>query len=125
MKKNLLLSIIPVILIIGIILGFTMQGAKSEGTCTVIVKDLTTEVYNKKISFKKDDTFYEILNNNFSIKTSDSEFGKFIEEIGTVKQNLAERIYIKILINGEWFGKGIDGVILEDGIIVTFELSKY
>lgn len=80
MKKKLLLSIIPLVVIIGVVITLVLVKpwkAKSAGKCTVIV-ELKDKKLNETVSYQKNDTLSAILEDKFEATFS----GTFMTSIG-------------------------------------------
>ncbi len=81
MKKKLLLSIIPLVLIIGVVITLVVikpWKAKSAGSCTIII-ELKDKTINEKVSYQKNDTLSGILEGE---KFQATFSGTFMTSIG-------------------------------------------
>ncbi len=130
MKKDLIIKIVvSIIIIIGSIFVVRFLLSEKEtsdnGTITFQVIDKNeTMVINDKLTFKKGDTTFKILNEHYNIRSSNDYGSTFIYDIEDVKTDGFE-YFFTLYVNGEMSMYGIDQIELTDGMILCVKVTKY
>lgn len=125
--KKLIIKIIVSVILIGIAIGtfFIVNNlakkSDSDGTINIKIYDINNDlVSDKDIEFKKDDKFIDILENNYKIRTSIGTYGYILLDIEEIKTDF-RTTYIAIYIDDKYSNVGISGIILYDGMKVSFK----
>lgn len=128
-KLNTILTIvISFIVVIGIIIAFIVinnqSSAKTNGTVTIELMDLSERlVSSKKIEFNEEDTLVILVKENYDNVYIENNMLLAIENFTTDTANWSH--YISILVNGEYSMEGINNIELTNGMIITFKLVEY
>jgi len=129
--KKLIIKIIVSVILIGISIGtfFIVRNLNkndSDGLINIKVYDINDVlVSDKDIEFKKDDKFIDILENNYTIRTSVSTYGYILYDIDDIKTDF-KKTYIAIFIDDKYSNVGISGIVLYDGMRVSLkEMTIY
>ena len=129
--KKLIIKIIVSVILIGISIGtfFIVRNLNkndSDGLINIKVYDINDVlVSDKDIKFKKDDKFIDILENNYTIRTSVSTYGYILYDIDDIKTDF-KKTYIAIFIDDKYSNVGISGIVLYDGMRVSLkEMTIY
>ena len=129
--KKLIIKIIVSVILIGISIGtfFIVRNLNkndSDGLINIKVYDINDVlVSDKNIKFKKDDKFIDILENNYTIRTSVSTYGYILYDIDDIKTDF-KKTYIAIFIDDKYSNVGISGIVLYDGMRVSLkEMTIY
>lgn len=88
---------------------------------TIKVENDSEEMANQSIEVAEGTTLLEVLEDNFSVETTDEGF---IIGIDGVSQDEANGSYWTFTINGDWGEKGAGATILSDGDEVVFSYGK-
>jgi len=129
-RKNLIFKIIASIIALGLMItAFIVvakkEGAKDSGTITIELVDLENNVLStKNHDFKKGDTLFQILDNNYDLEYQNEVYGVFITKIDELYAPNRNEYFIKIEVNGEFSSVGVSQIKLEDQMIITFTLTK-
>lgn len=127
MNKNLTLKItLTIVCLIILILTITfIPKNQDKGTITIILKDETNEIIKKDIyEFTKNDTFFNILENNYDIVMGTGSKKGMILKINELDVTNNKDYYIKILINEQYSNYGVKNIPLNDEDIITFVIEK-
>lgn len=119
MYKKLLITIVGIVLLACLLVFVSInKDAKNDGKCLILVYDEDL-IYEKSITFKADQTLYELMNENFTIVMD----GNIILEINEVKTDFIHE-YIAIYVNDVYATKGIKQIELHDNDIISFKVTK-
>lgn len=127
MKKNVIFKIIISVFLVGIIF-LTFLYSKSqrnpssncEGNVQIILIDQSgKEIKNKTIAFQKDDTFYDLLCQNFEVVAEEGMYGMTIYDIDTIHTDFVNS-YIAIYVNDQYSNVGVSYIELVDNLVVKF-----
>lgn len=125
--KKLIIKIIVSVILIGTAIGtfFIVNNlakkSDSDGTINIKIYDINNDlVSDKDIEFKNDDKFIDILEKNYTIRTSISTYGYILYDIDEIKTDF-KTTYIAIYIDDKYSNVGISGIILYDGMKVSFK----
>ena len=127
MKKNVIFKIIISVFLVGIIV-LTFLYSKSqrnpssncEGNVQIILIDQSgKEIKNKTIAFQKDDTFYDLLCQNFEVVAEEGMYGMTIYDIDTIHTDFVNS-YIAIYVNDQYSNVGVSYIELVDNLVVKF-----
>ena len=123
-KKKVLWSILVVaILAIVLIVPTMLSKSKKAGTIDVIVEDVNEEVIKQKsIDFQKDEKCSEVIQNNFDNVLIENGMILNIESLET-PEDWSE--FICIYVNDEMSQVGIEDIVLEDGMKISFVMTEY
>lgn len=123
-KKKVLWSILVVaILAIVLIVPNMLSKSKKAGTIDVIVEDVNEEVIKQKsIDFQKDEKCSEVIQNNFDNVLIENGMILNIESLET-PEDWSE--FICIYVNDEMSQVGIEDIVLEDGMKISFVMTDY
>ena len=123
-KKKVLWSILVVaILAIVLIVPNMLSKSKKAGTIDVIVEDVNEEVIKQKsIDFQKDEKCSEVIQNNFDNVLIENGMILNIESLET-PEDWSE--FICIYVNDEISQVGIEDIVLEDGMKISFVMTEY
>ncbi|MDO4481093.1 MAG: DUF4430 domain-containing protein [Erysipelotrichaceae bacterium] len=123
-KKKVLWSILVVaILAIVLIVPNMLSKSKKAGTIDVIVEDVNEEVIKQKsIDFQKDEKCTEVIQNNFDNVLIENGMILNIESLET-PEDWSE--FICIYVNDEMSQVGIEDIVLEDGMKISFVMTEY
>ncbi|MCI7802199.1 MAG: DUF4430 domain-containing protein [Floccifex porci] len=123
-KKKVLWSILVVaILAIVLIVPNMLSKSKKAGTIDVIVEDVNEEVIKQKsIDFQKDEKCSEVIQNNFDNVLIENGMILNIESLET-PEDWSE--FICIYVNDEMSQVGIEDIVLEDGMKISFVMTEY
>ena len=123
-KKKVLWSILVVaILAIVLIVPNMLSKSKKAGTIDVIVEDVNEEVIKQKsIDFQKDEKCTEVIQNNFDNVLIENGMILNIESLET-PEDWSE--FICIYVNDEMSQVGIEDIVLEDGMKISFIMTEY
>lgn len=123
-KKKVLWSILVVaILAIVLIVPNMLSKSKKAGTIDVIVEDVNKEVIKQKsIDFQKDEKCSEVIQNNFDNVLIENGMILNIESLET-PEDWSE--FICIYVNDEMSQVGIEDIVLEDGMKISFVMTEY
>lgn len=125
MKKKKVLGSILVVAILAIVLIVPNMLSKSKkaGTIDVIVEDVNKEVIKQKsIDFQKDEKCSEVIQNNFDNVLIENGMILNIESLET-PEDWSE--FICIYVNDEMSQVGIEDIVLEDGMKISFVMTEY
>lgn len=119
MLKKIIITIVGVSLLAGLLVFVSINPpAKKEGQCLILVYDEEL-VYEKNLTFKKGQTLFELMNENFTIIMD----GNVILSIDDVKTDFVNE-YIAIYINDLYANKGIRQIELKDKDVISFRVTK-
>lgn len=123
MKKLIIKIIIAVVLVcsLGVVLYFSLNPVKDPNAkdITIIVIDKAgNELINDNYTVT-DESLLEIMEKNYDIEYSTSQYGAFILEIEDIVTD-GWTSYIAVNINGEASPVGISFIEIEDGAIYSF-----
>ena len=129
MKKKLLLSIIPCVVILALVITLLIlqpwkAKAKYDGKATIVIVSDTLNIKDE-VKYKKDDTLLGIMQEKYDTKTTTSEYGAFITEIKGVAQDEASGKYWMIYVDDKSSEVGISSIALEDGKTYKFALETF
>ena len=127
MKKKILLSIIPVVVILAVVLTLVIVKpwkAKADGKCTIVIKGGGVDV-EKNVSYYKNDTLSGILEEKFDAQFS----GTFMTSIkGYTPDTTTDPTkceYWAFYVNDEYSMVGIKEAKLEDKNVYKFVIETY
>ena len=99
-----------------------LQSQIFDNIITFSLKDEYGNSSNKTIGYNDDfeGTLFDLLNSNFSVGFSESEWGKFIFSIDNLSPKTGA--YISLIKNGEPSMVGVELAVFEDGDVFLFEV---
>ncbi len=124
--KNIIIKIIVSLILIGVAIGTffivnNLSKSSYDGTINIKVYDIDEKlVSDKDINFKNDDKFIDILENNYTIRTSTSTYGYILLDLDEIKTDF-KTTYIAIYVDDKYSNVGISGMKLYDGMRVSFK----
>lgn len=114
-KKIILTTMALLIIVVTIIISNNNNIVKNDIKFTV--KLVNEEVLVEKELFIKDETLFEVLNNEFDIIINNG----FITKIGILEAN--DDSYIAIYVNGSYATKGIMSLTVNNNDVLSFEYT--
>ena len=119
MLKKIIITIVGVSLLAGLLVFVSINPkANDDGQCVILVYDEEL-IYEKELTFKKGQTLFELMNDNFTIVMD----GNIILSIDDVKTDFVND-YIAIYINDLYANKGIRQIELTDKDVISFRVTK-
>lgn len=111
------------VLAIVLIVPNMLSKSKKAGTIDVIVEDVNEEVIKQKsIDFQKNEKCSEVIQNNFDNVLIENGMILNIESLET-PEDWSE--FICIYVNDEMSQVGIEDIVLEDGMKISFVMTEY
>ena len=124
--KKIIIKVIVSLILIGIAIGtfFIVDNLRKnsyDGTLNIKVYDIDEKLLSDKdISFKKDDKLINILEDNYTIRTSTSTYGYILLDLDELKTDF-KTTYIAIYVDDKYSNYGISGIKLYDGMRISFK----
>lgn len=123
--RKLIIKILVSLILIGIAIGtfFIINHISNSGSGRINIKvyDINeTMVSDKDIEFKKDDKLIDLLEKNYTIRTSSSTYGLILYDIDSIKTDFTTT-YIAIFIDDKYSNYGISSIKLYDGMRISFK----
>ena len=123
--RKLIIKILVSLILIGIAIGtfFIINHISNSGSGRINIKvyDINeTMVSDKDIEFKKDDKLIDLLEKNYTIRTSSSTYGLILYDIDSIKTDFTTT-YIAIYIDDKYSNYGISSIKLYDGMRISFK----
>ena len=125
--RKIILKIVIALLVIGVSIGAVQiwnrtvkKGNDEKGSITITIKDLSNKEESKTISFKKEDTFLEVLDREYDIRYENGSYGTILYDIDWIKTDF-KNTYLAIYIDGKYATVGISSIELVDGMKILFE----
>ena len=123
--RKLIIKILVSLILIGIAIGtfFIINHISNSGSGRINIKvyDINeTMVSDKDIEFKKDDKLIDLLEKNYTIRTSSSKYGLILYDIDSIKTDFTTT-YIAIYIDDKYSNYGISSIKLYDGMRISFK----
>lgn len=132
MKKKILLTIIPTIIVLGILIFVLIfiyknqnKKAKGEGTITIEVINLTETVINEKYTYSSGDTLTKIIEEEYNADISYSDYGAFVNGFPNCMPDNTKGEWIIVYVNDVSASEGISYLELKDGYKYTFKIEVY
>ena len=127
MKKKILLSVIPCIIILGIVLTLVIVKpwkAKKAGTCTIVITMGNVNV-NDKVDYMKNDTLSGILEDDYKAVFSGTFMTSIMDYTPDTTSNPKACEYIAFYVDGDYSMVGIKEAELKDGSTYKFVIETY
>ncbi len=127
MKKKLLLSIIPVVIILGIVLTLVIikpWKAKADGKCTIIVKGGNVDK-KEEVSYYKNDTLSGILEDKFDATFSGTFMTSICKYTPDTTTDPTACEYWAVYVNDEYSMGGVKEAELKDKNVYKFVIETY
>lgn len=123
--RKLIIKILVSLILIGIAIGtfFIVNHISNNGSGKINIKiyDINeTMISDKDIEFKKDDKLIDLLEKNYTIRTSSSRYGLILYDIDSIKTDFTTT-YIAIYIDDKYSNFGISSIKLYDGMRISFK----
>ena len=129
--RKLIIKIIVSIILIGIAIGtfFIVNNLsnKDSGTINIKLYDINDNmISDNDINYKKEDKLIDILENNYTISTTNSTYGIVLLDIDDIKTDF-KTTYIAIYIDDKYSNYGVSGIKLYNGMKISFkeEMVRY
>lgn len=123
---KILLTLIALLIISLAIMWYfkTNDNPINEGTCTIIIKNEKNEIITSDSFLIKGQSLYQLLDENFELKTEKSSFlGFYIVNINDVITD-ANNYFFALYLNGQFSNKGVSNTYPKDGDIVELVVQK-
>ena len=123
--RKLIIKILVSLILIGIAIGtfFIINHISNSGSGRINIKvyDINeTMVSDKDIEFKRDDKLIDLLEKNYTIRTSSSKYGLILYDIDSIKTDFTTT-YIAIYIDDKYSNYCISSIKLYDGMRISFK----
>lgn len=132
MKKQLTLKIlitIVLLIIATVVLVVTNKinkdksTAKVEGTITIELVNIDGIKESKDIDFKKGDTVWSLIKDNYEVRYDNSTYGIVLYDINDIKTDFTNE-YIAIYVDDKYSNVGISYIEIKDGLVVSLRETK-
>ena len=129
--RKLIIKILVSLILIGIAIGtfFIVNNLsnKDSGTINIKLYDINDNmISDKDINYKREDKLIDILENNYTIRTTNSTYGIVLLDIDDIKTDF-KTTYIAIYIDDKYSNYGVSGIKLYNGMKISFkeEMVRY
>lgn len=126
--RKLIIKVIISVILIGIAVStfliidnLNKNKRDSDANINIKLYDINEVlISNKDIIVKKDEKLLDVLNNNYTIRTSMSTYGAVIYDIDDIKTDF-NTTYIAIYVDDKYSNVGISYINIYDGMRITFK----
>ena len=129
--KKLIVKILVSLILIGITIGTffivnNLRKGDSIGTINIKLYDIDEKlISDKNIGYKENDKLIDVLERNYTVRTSTSVYGYILLDIDEIKTDF-KTTYIAIYVDDKYSNVGISGIVLYDGMRLTLkEMTIY
>ena len=132
MKKKSIFKIVSLLLVLVVSLltltsCVTPYEVEYDGSVTIEVVDLDGNIVKSKIiDFHEGDILRDLVEANFdNFIMEESQYGAYVLEIESIKQDDIAHVYVALYINGEYATSGLDTLKYNDGDIISFRAESW
>ena len=132
MKKKSIFKIVSLLLVLVVSLltltsCVTPYEVEYDGSVTIEVVDLDGNIVKSKIiDFHEGDILRDLVAANFdNFVMEESQYGAYVLEIESIKQDDIAHVYVALYINGEYATSGLDTLKYNDGDIISFRAESW
>ena len=132
MKKKSIFKIVSLLLVLVVSLltltsCVTPYEVEYDGSVTIEVVDLDGNIVKSKIiDFHEGDILRDLVEANFdNFIMEESQYGAYVLEIESIKQDDIAHVYVALYINGEYATSGLDTLKYNNGDIISFRAESW
>ncbi len=132
MRKHILIKALITVFFLSIAIGAFIISKQIEkkdaisndiGTITIEIVTLDNKVEKREFNYKKGDSVWSIIQNNYHVRFSETQTGVWLYDIDDVKTDFTTT-YLAIYVDGVYSNYTIDGIKIKDGLVVSLRETK-